>query len=86
MIKYTAKSIKNIDNGKGYWNSQIIGVFADDKQIGEYKRNYSSFYDTFYPFKSGGKDLALYSKQYTVTRIMSLPDCVDLGGEENDAN
>ena len=29
-----------------------------------------------------GKWYALYSKDYTATRVMSLPDCRDLGGEE----
>jgi hypothetical protein len=27
-------------------------------------------------------DLALYSPSYTATRILALPECVDLGGEE----
>lgn len=81
---FTAKPIENIDNGKGYWQYQKIGIFQDDKQIGEYIRNYSSFMNTFHPFKFRDKWYALYSKDYTATRVMSLPDCKDLGGEERD--
>lgn len=82
-MKYTAKSIKDIKNDERYTHSQTIGVFADDKQIGEYQRNYSTLMNTFHAFKSRGKDLALYSKRYDLTRIMSLPDCIDIGGEES---
>ncbi len=54
--------------------------------IGEYVRNYHSYAEsTFYPFQSKGKWYALYSKDYTCTRLMSLPDCKDLGGEEPDS-
>lgn len=81
---FTAKPIENIDNGKGFWQYQKIGIFQDDKQIGEYIRNYPSFMSTFHPFMFRDKWYALYSKDYTATRIMSLPDCQDLGGEERD--
>jgi hypothetical protein len=60
-------------------------VISDtDVQIGEYKRNYSSLYRTFHPFQLRGKWYALYSKDYTSTRLMSLPDCKDVCGEERD--
>jgi len=81
---YSAKPIKKIDNGKGYWGYEEIGVFDGDKQIGSYIRNYSAFYNTFFPFKRGGKWYALYSKDYTSTRLMELPSCKDLGGEKHD--
>jgi hypothetical protein len=86
---YTAKPIKDVNNGKGYWKYQVIGIFDENgKQIGKYKRNYSSFYNTFFPFKSevDGKWYALYSKDYTCTRIMSLPKCKDIGGEKPDGH
>ncbi len=80
--KYTAKVIQEIENGPGYWKYLTIGIFDQNgKKIGEYRRNYSSFMDTFCWFTSGGKDYALYSKDYVATRIMSLPDCKDIGGE-----
>lgn len=60
-------------------------VISDtDVQIGEYVRNYSSLMRTFHPFQLRGKWYALYSKDYTSTRLMSLPDCKDIGGEARD--
>ncbi len=81
---FTAKPIEEIEKGEKYWNYQNIGVFDGETKIGEYKRNYSSFMKTFYPFKKNGNWYALYSSNYTATRIMSLPDCKDIGGEEKD--
>jgi hypothetical protein len=66
-----------------------IGVYynEDGKEelVGSYIRNYSTNFNTFFPFHLNGKDLALYSPDYTATRIMELPSCKDLGGEEPDA-
>jgi hypothetical protein len=59
-------------------------VSDTDVLIGEYQRNYSTMYRTFHPFQLRGKWFALYSKDYTATRIMSLPDCKDIGGEERE--
>jgi hypothetical protein len=50
--------------------------------IGSYGRNYGTHFSTFHPFTKNGKDYALYSPDYTATRIMELPSCKDLGGEE----
>lgn len=62
-------------------NNTIL-IFDNGTQIGSYFRNYHSFGDsTFYAFEQNGKWYALYSRDYTCTRIMSLPDCVDIGGE-----
>ncbi len=63
-----------------------IGVFCEENGektlIGSYLRNYSSFFDTFSPFRIGNSDFALYSPDYTTSRIMKLPSCRDIGGEE----
>lgn len=80
--KYTARKIADIPNGPGYWNSILVGVFDGERQIGEYKRNYATLFDTFFPFEKNGRWFALYSRDYMYTRVMSLPDCVDLGGED----
>lgn len=80
--KYTAKKLEDVATKPGCWNHIRIGVFDGDRQIGEYVRNYSAFYDTFHPFKAGDRWFALYSPHYTATRLMSLPDCKDIGGEE----
>ncbi len=55
----------------------------EDVKIGEYTRNYSNFYDTFYPFTYNGRDYALYSSNYDETRLMELPSCINLGAEES---
>jgi len=83
-VNYRAEVIEEIDHGKGYWNTLKIGIFLDDEQIGEYERNYSSLFHTFCPFRQGNEEqwYALYSKSYTCTRLMTLPDCEDIGGEE----
>lgn len=82
---FTAKVLDKISNGKGVWNSVKVGVFQDDQLIGEYVRNYPSYAEsTFCPFEQNGKWYALYSKEYMYTRVMSLPDCKDLGGECRD--
>lgn len=81
---YLAKVIEAIATRPGYGNHQKIGVFDGDKQIGEYIRNYSSFMRTFYPFQQGEQWFALYSPDYTSSRLMSLPDCKDIGGESRD--
>jgi hypothetical protein len=40
------------------------------------------FFHTFCPFQIGDLDYALYSPQYHVTRVMELPACKDIGGED----
>lgn len=81
--RFTARVIEKINNGKGYWESTLVGIFDGDKKIGGYKRNYPNYAtSTFYAFELNDKWYALYSKDYTATRIMSLPDCQDIGGEE----
>lgn len=72
-------------NTQKYYPDEFEYTNADLEQIGTYKRNYSAFYRTFFPFFFNEKWYALYSSDYTATRIMSLPDCKDLGGEEPNA-
>lgn len=88
--KYFARVIEEIETGKG--TCLQIGIFQEEKgkdptQIGSYVRHHSSFYDTFFPFKhENGKWYALYSADYTATRVMELPSCKDIGGEEGSEN
>ena len=85
-MKFTAKALSNFEYSPGGWRGLKVGVFQVEndieEQIGEYERNYGSFFDTFFHFQKDGKDFALYSPHYTVTRIMELPSCRDIGGEE----
>jgi len=68
------------------WSHSLVKILDGDDQIGEYTRNYPGFGETtFEPFEIGSEWYALYSRDYTATRVMKLPDCLDLGGEEPDA-
>jgi len=89
MIAFRAEIIGKVQNRPGTWNSIQVGVFRCDgenkEQVGEYKRNYPNLLNTFFHFRQNDKDYALYSPDYTASRIMELPTCKDLGGEESNA-
>ena len=79
--------VTSVPTKPGCWNYSLVKIFCNDKYIGEYTRTYEAYStDTFYPFEQNGKEYALYSKDYTATRVMELPSCKDLCGEENDVN
>jgi hypothetical protein len=86
MPTYTAKVLEIIKHSPNTWETLKVGVYRSEgeaeKQVGEYHRNYSALFNTFFHCTYGGKDYALYSPDYTVTRIMELPSCRDIGGEE----
>jgi len=85
-VRYIAKVVEQIDNGPGHSKSLKVGVFQvqgnTETQVGMYSRNYHTLFRTFHHLKKNGKDYALYSPHYTVTRVMELPSCTDIGGEE----
>jgi len=85
-ITFTARVIVEIQHGPNISNSLKVGVFEvsndTERQIGEYIRNYHSLFRTFYHFRKNSRDYALYSPNYTATRVMELPSCKDIGGEE----
>ncbi len=79
----------SVDNGPGVWNSTKVSIYRDKTLIGEYIRNYSSHGPaTFYPFKQGDDWYALYSANYTATRVMKLHDdrIEDWCGEQSNAH
>ena len=93
--------ISSIQNKPGTWNSTKISIYRDEDYdikdnvyrkgilIGEYLRNYSSFgFETFYPFQIGEDWYALYSANYTATRVLKLhADRIeDWCGEESHSN
>lgn len=88
-MKYFAKVIDELERRPNEWKGLKVGVFRIEnnieEQVGEYERNYSLLFNTFFHFQQNGKDFALYSPDYTVTRIMELPSCKDIGGEEPDS-
>lgn len=84
---YFARVLGEVHYQPGAWKGARVGVFrrgaeGGEEQVGEYERNYPSLLRTFTHFRAGGRDLALYSPDYTATRLMELPSCRDIGGEE----
>lgn len=86
MPPYFARVLDDVQYAPGTWHGLRIGVFrrenGSDVQVGEYERNYPSLLHTFAPFHADGRDLALYSPDYTCTRLLELPSCRDIGGED----
>jgi hypothetical protein len=61
----------------------IVSIFEGDQFLGSYEHLFPAYgASTFCPFQHGDRWYALYSADYTTTRMMSLPECQDLGGEE----
>jgi hypothetical protein len=79
---FRAVEIKH-ERNPGTWGTATVRIERDGVEIGNFERNYSSFGATsFESFEIDGRWFALYSSDYTATRVMSLPDCRDIGGEE----
>lgn len=85
MTVYTARVLREITKNSGP-KSIEVGVFRRDgdseEQIGSYSRDVDRLDSTFCYFRKSDKDLALYSPSRELTRLMSLPDCRDIGGED----
>ncbi len=80
LKRCTVKSSKR-PTKPGCWDGLLVEVFDGGEKVGEYLRDYPSLFSTFHPFQKGDKCYALYSPGYMYTRVMSLPDCKDIGGE-----
>jgi hypothetical protein len=80
----TRVAVKAGPPGRGSTISVEILRPETSEVIGTFERNYHTLFRTFRPFAQDGRVYALYSPHYTATRIMLLPDCTDLGGEEPD--
>ncbi len=72
--KYNVKT-SEVKTKEGCWSCLKVEIFQGKNKIGEYKRNYPSLFNTFYPFEWNGKDYALYSPDYETTSLMTLPAC-----------
>jgi hypothetical protein len=76
-------------NRPGTWDSTIVEVFrrggsrGELEKICEYERNYSML-QTFEPFRQGGREFALISRDYTRTAVLDL-DSGRVVAEEGDA-
>jgi hypothetical protein len=69
----------------GHWGTSVVSIYRGDRLLGGYRRLYSSFgADTFSPFFWEGAWYALYSANYTCTRVLRLLDdgIEDWCGEE----
>lgn len=83
--KYVLDSA-SIKTGQGTWDvlevtvSKLVGDVRE--KVGSYKRNYPDLFSSFFPFVHEGKEYALYSPSYMFTRVMELPSCADIGGED----
>ena len=83
---HTYRIVAREEHPRRSWGKTPISLFLGDgirkKKIGHYVRNYPGFgIPTWFPFSRGSRDYALYSPDYTCTRVMELPSCKDIGGE-----
>jgi hypothetical protein len=72
---------------RGIWGRSEVSIYATSgifkRKLGGYTRNYPAHgLTTWYPFSRGDKDYALYSRDYTCTRVMELSSFKDIGGED----
>lgn len=75
--------LKEIKNPNAWSCTGVTILDEQGREIGGYERSYPSYGDTtFRPFFLHGRWWALYSRDYTATRVMTLPDCEDWCGEE----
>jgi len=85
LARYTTQT-RSVEIRPGAWKYLEVEVLLDGEPVGRYTRNYPSLFDTFVPFvQADGSVYALYSRKYTATRLMRLPTCEDIGGEESSA-
>lgn len=83
---YVARARSAPTTGTGWRKLDVDIIRKDDGVVvGSYERNYGALFRTFHPFRKGGKDFALYSPDYTATRVLELPACRDIGGESRSA-
>ncbi len=78
--RYTLRTT-NQATRPGCWDVVRCEILDNGEYIGEYVYTYHGT-PPFHPFEQDGKHFALYSTQYTATRVMELPSCKDLCGEE----
>lgn len=81
---YSVTSISK-ESGRGSWNVQDVSVIGPGGEVvGTYTYNYHQT-PPFCPFRIGEQWYALYSKRYTASRVMKLPSCEDVWGEDSSA-
>ena len=92
---FTAETIGTVEYRPGCWNGVEVAIMQQDakdgpkQNLGTFKRNYSTNFDNFAVCQKFGRYFALYSPDYTSTRIMEITPGVgwkDIGGEDRDSN
>jgi hypothetical protein len=70
---FSVKGLKCPEDKPGHWSTMLVQVYREGILLGGYRRMYSSFgKETFMPFKWGEHWYALYSANYTCTRVLRL--------------
>ena len=87
MTSRFSVTVQIVDQAPGRWKTARAEIFERKgdaaQRIGGYDRNHAGWVEsTFAPFEQDGRWYALYAPDYTATRVMELPSCRDLGGEE----
>jgi hypothetical protein len=91
---FTAESVGKVAHEKG-WNGVEVAIMQQDKKdgpkrnLGTFRRNYPTNFDNFAFVEKFGRYFALYSPDYTVTRVMEIFPGLgwkDIGGEEMNSN
>jgi hypothetical protein len=78
--RFRAKAVREPSPEPGAWASSLVTILDGTTEVGGYRRNYPRFAEeTFEPFELGDSWYALYSRDYTSTRVMKLPECRDVG-------
>jgi hypothetical protein len=70
---FRMKCVRYPEDKQGHWPTTALLIFRGDELIGGYRRLYPSFAkETFVPFEWKGQWYALYSANYTCTRVLRL--------------
>lgn len=81
---YSIRTVKR-ETGPNTWAYNDIEIVGpNDDIVGKYTYNYSGK-PPFFPFYLQEQWYALYAKDYTASRIMKLPNCDDVWGEERNS-
>jgi hypothetical protein len=94
-IQYPVFTAEVVDEITGGWGSVEVAIMQQDekdgpkKNLGTFKRNYSTNFRNFAYCQKFGRYFALYSPHYTSTRVMEIfpgQGWKDIGGEDKDSN
>lgn len=70
---FRMQAVRYPDDKAGHWPTTALLIFRGETLLGGYRRLYPSFAkETFMPFEWKGQWYALYSANYTCTRVMRL--------------